>query len=141
MKNKEKISSGKWFYVVITILAIILCGIVLGVVTSTTPKFSGYYEVSTPEELVRKMDFSGYHRMNEYKKINEALGVTSYTDPSYVVTYAICDYYENALMYKGYHQAGNVKASDYKAAMDDARKKMGEYDYIAEEIDEYLSLN
>ena len=44
-------------------------------------------------------------------------------------------------MYKGYHQAGNDKASDYKAAMEDAKKKMGEYDYIAKDIDEYLSLN
>lgn len=141
MKNKEKISSGKWFYVVTAILAIILCGIVLGVITSTTPKFSSYYEVSTPEELVRKMEFSGYHRMHEYKKINEALGVYSDSNPSYVVTYAICDYYENALMYKGYYKAGNARAAEYKAAMEDARVKMGEYDYIAEDIDEYLSLN
>ncbi|MBR3635531.1 MAG: hypothetical protein IKN47_04980 [Lachnospiraceae bacterium] len=141
MKNKEKISSGKWFYVVTAILAIILCGIVLGVITSTTPKFSSYYEVSTPEELVRKMEFSGYHRMHEYKKINEALGVYSDSNPSYVVTYAICDYYENALMYKGYYKAGNARAAEYKAAMEDAKVKMGEYDYIAEDIDEYLSLN
>ena len=141
MKHKEKISSGKWFYVVTAILAIILCGIVLGVITSTTPKFSSYYEVSTPEELVRKMEFSGYHRMHEYKKINEALGVYSDSNPSYVVTYAICDYYENALMYKGYYKAGNARAAEYKAAMEDAKVKMGEYDYIAEDIDEYLSLN
>ena len=141
MKNKEKISSGKWFYVVTAILAIILCGIVLGVITSTTPKFSSYYEVSTPEELVRKMEFSGYHRMHEYKKINEALGVYSDSNPSYVVTYAICDYYENALIYKGYYKAGNARAAEYKAAMEDAKVKMGEYDYIAEDIDEYLSLN
>ena len=140
MKKNDKKRSGVWYYIIITIMVIILCSNIGGLIVSTTPSMTSYYQVSSPEELLRKMDFSGYQRMLEYKKINEALGVTASSNKNYVVPYAICDYYENGLMYKGYSQAGNEKAAQYKEAMQQAKSQMGEYASLTEDIDEYLKL-
>ena len=140
MKKNDKKRSGVLYYIAITIMVIILVSNIGGLIVATTPAMTSYYEVSSPEELLRKMDFSGYQRMLEYKKINEALGVSAETNKNYVVPYAICDYYENGLMYKGYSQAGNEKAAQYKKAMEQAKSQMGEYASLSEDIDAYLKL-
>ena len=140
MKKNDNKRSGVGYYIVVTIMVIILCSNIGGLIASTSPEMSGYYSVSSPEELLRKMDFSGYQRMLEYKKINEAMGVTASSNKNYVVPYAICDYYENALMYKGYSQAKNVKAAKYKEKMEKAKSQMGEYASLTEDIDAYLKL-
>ena len=89
MKKNDNKRSGVGYYIVITIMVIILCSNIGGLIASTSPEMSGYYSVSSPEELLRKMDFSGYQRMLEYKKINEAMGVTASSNKNYVVPYAI----------------------------------------------------
>jgi len=141
-KNKNKKDrKGAFFSFLIVVLTITLVGILVGIMVISAPNFGGYYEVLTPDIMLQGMKYSGYDRILECKKQNEALGIYEDNDPSYVIPYAIADYYENTMIYKGYKNAKHPEAAVYKAKMDKAKEKMGEYSYIADEIDEYFELN
>ena len=57
MKKNDKKRSGVLYYIAITIMVIILVSNIGGLIVATTPAMTSYYEVSSPEELLRKMDF------------------------------------------------------------------------------------
>ena len=137
--NKEK--KYTILNILIVILSIVLFVMVVGLVFSTTPGGS-YYEKYTSGEILRSVNFSGYQTASEYRNINEALGICSKEGDEYVVPYAIADYYEAAFCDKGYSAAGESdKADAYERAMVDAKNRMGEYAFFADEIDEYLGLD
>ncbi len=125
----------------IIIMTIILFFMIVGLVVSTSPRTENYYDANSADDLIRKMNYSGYQRLVEGKYENEVLGYTADKNESFVVPYAIADYYEAAFNYRGYAGAGDPGAADYKAAMDKARESMGEYAYIADDIDEYLGVD
>jgi hypothetical protein len=127
--------------ILIVILSMVLFVMVVGLIFSTTPGGS-YYDKYTSGEMLRSVNFSGYQAVSEYRNINEALGIYSKECDEYMVPYAIADYYEAAFCDKGYRAAGEVdKAGDYENAMDDAKGRMGEYTFFADEIDVYLGLD
>ena len=125
---------------VIIIMTIILFFMIVGLIGSTAPRTDSFYDKCSADDLIRKMNFSGYQRLLEAKYENESLGITADTNSSFVVPYAIADYYEAAFNYRGYAGAGDPGAADYKEEMKQARASMGEYEYIADDIDEFIGI-
>ena len=126
--------------VVIVAMTVILFFMIIGLVASTSPRTNTYYEKSPASDLIRRMNYSGYFRLMESKYENEALGYTADKEPELKVPYAISDYFEAAFCYRGYAAANDPDADKYKNAMDEAKAQMGEYEYIADEINEYIGI-
>lgn len=140
-KTKKKDRFGILFTLAVVILSIILFVNVISLIKETAPQEHRYYETTTPEKLISKLEFTqDYLRMLELKRVNEALGVYVDSDVHYVVPYAICDYFEAAIQYRGYKGAGHPDASIYKEKMDKAKSEMGEYANLTEDIDKYVGL-
>ncbi len=126
----------------IVVLTVVLAFMLLGLFIRTSPRQNTFFEEHTSEDLLRVMDYSGYQRLVEYKLENDALGVTVEDNPTLAIPNAIADYYEAAFCYTGYMAAGSTdKTAEYKAIMDEAAGRMGDYSYIAGEINEYLGLD
>ncbi len=127
---------------VIVCLTVVLAFMLLGLIIHTSPRQNSYYEEHTSEDLLRVMDYARYQRLLEYKHENDALGITTTDNPALAVPNAISDYYEAAFCYTGYMAAGSTdKSADYKTQMDEAVGRLGDYSYIAGEINEYLGLD
>ena len=126
--------------VVIVAMTVILFFMIIGLVASTSPRTNTYYEKSSASDLIRRMNYSGYFRLMESKYENEALGYTADKEPELKVPYAISDYFEAAFCYRGYAGANDPDADKYIKAMDQAKAEMGEYEYIADEINEYIGI-
>ncbi len=138
-KVKDKKSS--LLNIIIIVLTVILFFLLVTFIVQTAPRANSYYQESSAEDLIRRMNYSGYQRMLESVYENRVLGVTEAEKPELTVPYAIADYYEAAFIYKGYSKAKASGADVYLQTMNDAKSKMGEYAYIADEIDEELGLD
>ncbi len=138
VRPKEK--KYRFLNVIIVVMTVILFFMVLGVIISTRPRGGNFYDKSSASDLLRRMNYSGYYRMVESKYENEVQGVTADKEPELEVPYAISDYYLAAFCYRGYKGAGAPEADDYRLKMDEAKARMGEYAYIADDIDEYIGI-
>lgn len=138
-KVKDKKSS--LLNIIIIVLTVILFFLLVAFIVQTSPRTNTFYTESSAEDLIRRMNYSGYQRLLESVYENRALGVTEAEKPELTVPYAIADYYEAAFLYKGYLKADNPGAEAYLQTMNEAKSKMGEYAYIADDIDEELGLD
>ena len=78
-----------------------------------------------------------YSELQEKKNRNELEHVKA--DAQMLECYAVADYYEAASMYYAYENIGNTaKAAEAKAEMEEAKGRMGDLSYCADEIDGYF---
>lgn len=106
----------------------------------TKPNMS-YRQPDTAKSMIRNLERRDYDNLVESKYINELSGVTAVSDPAYTVPYAAADYYEAAFIYNASEKTGDsTKASEYKKIMDESRTVLGDYEYLADEIDSFLGI-
>lgn len=141
VNNKVKDKRNGLLNIIIIVLTVILFFLLVAFIAQTAPRSNNFYTESSAEDLIRRMNYSGYQRLLESVYENRTLGVTADKKPELTVPYAIADYYEAAFLYKGYLSAKAPGTDKYLQAMNDAKSLMGEYTYIADEIDEYLGLD
>ena len=78
-----------------------------------------------------------YWNLPRERKANMVSNVPD--DAQMLEYYAVADYYEAASMYYAYENIGNVaKSADAKAEMEEAKGRMGDLSYCADEIDGYF---
>ena len=136
MSNKKNILLN----IVIVILTIVLFILLGTLAVQTVPHDGRLYSSETAETLTRYVDRQSYNYLVQARHCNEMLGIFSKDGNAYTVPYAASDYYEAALNYKGCSQAGDTDgAAKYKERMDKAKDRLGQYTYIADDIDEFLN--
>ena len=138
--KKVKDKRNGFLNIIIIVLTVILFFLAVTFIAQTAPRANNYYTESSAEDLIRRMNYSGYQRMLESVYENRILGVTEDKKPELTVPYAIADYYEAAFLYEGYTKAGVSGTDKYLQTMNEAKGKMGDYSYIADEIDEYFGI-
>ena len=127
--------------IIIVILTMILFVLIVALVFNTKPRKNGYYTVAPANTMLWNLERGRYETLLEDKYINTGLSITAEKNDAYQVPYAAADYYEAAFNYYGYSQAGlDDKASGYKETMDSSRKKLGQYEYLADGIDDFLTM-
>ena len=125
--------------VVIVILTVGLFCMGAYLYNETKPRMS-YSRVEPAGNMIRRLERGDYNGLVETMYYNKMGGATVDTDSSYAVPYAAADYYEAAFLYYAYAKSGDTgKASEYKEAMDKLRSSLGDYSYIADEIDTFLN--
>ena len=127
--------------VIIVALTVILFIMAVTLYVQTSPRHESYYSESSANEMLMRLDYGGYFRLLEAKYENEVMGITVSNDKAYIIPYAIADYYEAAFNYAGYSRVEGAETFGYKSAMEETRGNMGEYSYIADEIDKFLGLD
>ncbi|MCR4807489.1 MAG: hypothetical protein K5857_07415 [Lachnospiraceae bacterium] len=124
--------------IVIIVLTVIIFCLAAYLLAETGPK-AIIREPETAKSMIRRLEKGDYSGLVESKYLNEYIGATAGSDSAYKVPYAATDYYEAALTYNAYARTGDTgKASEYKKVMDESRKSLGEYEYLADEIDSFL---
>jgi hypothetical protein len=126
--------------IVIVILTVIIFCLSLYLLEQTKPRI-GNHKPETAESMLRRLERGNYNGLVETKYLNEMDGATAAADSSYKVPYAATDYYEAALLYNAHVRTGeNDKALKYKEVMDESRKTLGDYSYLADDIDSFLGI-
>lgn len=126
--------------IVIVILTIVIFCLVLYLIAETRPRMFNRTP-ETAETMLRNLERGKYNMLAESKYLNELSGVTAATDSSYKVPYAATDYYEAAFVYKALIRTSDTgKAAEYKKVMDESRESLGDYSYLADEIDSFLGI-
>lgn len=124
--------------IVIIILTVVLfC--MAGVLMKKTAPRTDLYRPYEAKNMINNIERGRYNNLVDAKYTNEMLGVHTNGSDSFAVPYAASDYYEAALCRKGYVGAGETKGTaEFENTMDRARKVMGKYEYIADEIDDFF---
>ncbi|MCR4754513.1 MAG: hypothetical protein K5868_03165, partial [Lachnospiraceae bacterium] len=78
-KVKDKKSS--LLNIIIIVLTVILFFLLVTFIVQTAPRANSYYQESSAEDLIRRMNYSGYQRMLESVYENRVLGVTEAEKP------------------------------------------------------------
>ncbi len=126
--------------VVIIILTVIIFILSIVLFAETRPRMN-IREPETARSMLRRLEKGDYSGLVESKYLNELGGFTAKTDSAYTVPYAATDYYEAAFSYNAYARTGDTdRASEYKKVMDESRETLGEYSYLADEIDTFLGI-
>ncbi|MBR6468999.1 MAG: hypothetical protein IKS84_01360 [Lachnospiraceae bacterium] len=122
--------------VVIVILTFILFITAAIFVGKTKPRVGTLYGPEPAERLIIMLQRGRYNELMQERYSNEMLGSTVEKYPAYTVPYAAADYYEAAIDYNGYIKAGDTAgAAGFKKIMDSSRAALGEYEYVADDID------
>ena len=126
--------------IVIVFLTVIIFCLSAYLFEQTKPNL-GYRQPETAKNMIRMLERGDYYGLVESKYMNELNGVTAGSDNAYTVPYAAADYYEAAFIYNAYARTGDAnKASEYKESMDESRTVLGDYEYIADDIDSFLGI-
>ena len=119
--------------VILTFILFITAAIFVG---KTKPRVGTLYGPEPADRLIIMLERGRYTELMQDRYSNEMLGATVKTNSAYTVPYAAADYYEAAIDYNGYLKAGDqAGAASYKKIMDSSRATLGEYEYVADEID------
>ncbi len=123
---------------IIIVLTVILFIMAIRLIIDTSPR--GYlYGPDSAETMLRYTERKKYADLINSKYYSMMTGILPSDDNAYTVPYAAADYCEAAFNYRGLLSAGDKEgASQYADKMAVARQTMGQYDYIADEIDEFL---
>ncbi len=126
--------------IVIVILTFILFCMTIAVVINTKPRVGILYGPEPAQALIRMLERGRYNELMEEKYNNEMEGATVLSNSAYAIPYAAADYYEAAINYYGYLSAGEgTLATPYKKTMNESRNALGEYAYVADDIDALLT--
>ncbi len=136
MTDKKNIFSN----IVIIILTIILFIMITALIITTEPKEHGYYTVIPAQSMLYSLERESYDTVLEDRYINSLLSIDPEKNDAYRVPFAAADYYEAAFNFYGYEKAGKTgEAKKYQEAMDTSREALGQYEYLADRIDEFLN--
>ena len=125
--------------IIIIVLTVILFFMTMFLVAKTKPRTGSSYGPDTAEGMIRMLERGKYTDLLQSKYMNEMMGVTEADNDSYTVPYAAAEYYEAAFNRKGMSDGGDEEgASVYAGRMSDARKALGKYEYVADDIDAFL---
>ncbi len=126
--------------IVIVILTFILFCFVIAVVINTKPRVGTLYGPASANSMIRVLEMGRYNEVLQDKYSNIMQGTTEESNSEYAIPYAVAGYYEAAVNYNGYLAAGNdTGAAPFKKAMDGSRDALGDYAYIADDIDDLLA--
>ena len=132
--NKTRDPKGILFYVLATILGLLLIGLIIAFVVRLNQSYYRY--VAEPNDILRTINRGDYADAWLDVQNNRAQGVTEEKDPAYRLPYAVMDYYIAASYYTVYQEEQDPeKAALYREKMETAYDSMGELQYLAEEID------
>jgi hypothetical protein len=126
--------------IIIVVLTIIFFCLCLFIAADTKPR--GYvYGPDSAETMLRLVQYGKYSELLRSSHINRMLGVNTSGNDAYTIPYAAADYYEAAFNYKALMSADvPEEASTYSNKMSAAKQTLGEYAYIADDIDDLLKL-
>lgn len=126
--------------IVIAVLTVIIFCLSAYLFEQTRPDMNSR-QPEPSKSMIRKLERGDYSGLVEDKYFNELSGVTVISDSSYKIPYAAADYYEAAFIYNACERTGDsTKALQYKKVMDEARTVLGDYEYLADEIDSFLGI-
>ena len=139
VKQKRKKDPGTAvFYLVVTVLGLVLIGLSILFMTRINRTYDNYS--SDANYLLYTVNRGDYIHAWLDVQNNRANGETEKKNAAYTLPYAIVDYFEAESYYTMYLNSGDMeKARQYREEMDSAYEKMGELQYIAEDIDALLS--
>ena len=119
--------------VFLTFILFITAAIFVG---KTKPRVGTLYGPEPPDRLVIMLERGRYTELMQERYSNEMLGATVDNNSGYAIPYAAAGYYEAAINYNGYVKAGDTTgAAGFKKIMDNSRAALGEYEYVADDID------
>ncbi len=141
MKNKTmKQKNGKrftWFGVLVTLLSFLLAGLVILAVYRSTPRKSEY--VAEPSMILNALNNGRYADALTEVAENRGMGVDERSNSDYTAPYAACDYFEAYSYYLAYSRTGDTaRAAEYEAEMQQHYEKMGNLQFMAEEMKKAL---
>lgn len=131
MKSKDAIMN-----IVIAVLSVGLAITLIMTVHSFWETMRVYTHTET--SLLYQLQDEEYMALLDDMYDNEAKGVHATKDME--KCYAVARYYEAAVAYKMYQEAGLEEALRYKTTMEEQRELMGEFEYAADNIDKKLEL-
>lgn len=140
-KTKQSAGIGNHLYgIIIFILCLILVVMSIIIVRELTEPASHFeYE---GDYLLHEFQRGEYGDTVLSAKRAIVQGKTPEMSNDYKVAFTILEYFEAASYYKGHLNAGDKEgAEQYKQKMQAAHDKLGEFEFMAEEVDEYLDLN
>lgn len=122
------------FYAAVTALALLFIGLTGFFIVRMNRGFYSY--TSEPDAILRMLNRGDYAGAWREVKDNRASGQTEEKEPAYELPYAAVDYYEAKSYYNVYADNGETeKAEIFRRDMDQAYEKMGELQFLAEDID------
>ena len=132
------------FRFLLILLSLVL--VVMVIIAVSVMQRESYRYVSTPNDLLRMIQNGDYPDAVTSMYDNIAMGETPEKNEDYEVPYAILEYYEAASLLKAYTGADVSSDPDRKAEleaaaeqcktdMESARKRMGDLEFFAPEID------
>ena len=142
--NKTGQPGDRLFKVFLILLSLVLVAILM--ITGTKINRESYRYYSKPNELLWTIRNGNYPDALTSMYDNIAQGETPEKNSEYAAPYAILEYYEAASLLKAYTNADSgadpVRGAELasaaercKADMEDARRRMGDLDFFAAEID------
>ena len=133
-RNGKKDPRTALFYAAVTILVLLFIGLTIFFITRMNRSFYRY--TTEPDSILYTLNHGQYPEAWRDVKENRASGETEDKDPKYVLPYAAADYFEARSYYSVYSDTGKAgKAGDFRQTMDQAYEKMGELQFLAEDID------
>lgn len=118
-------------------LSLLLVLSIIMLITEMRYSFTSYNRDA--DELWWYVNNGNYVELVAARNSNEAAGVFETNELSEI--YAIADYFEAASMYKvAFYKNDTADMEKYITQMDEAYMKMGDVNYLAEEINEKLSI-
>ena len=133
-RTRPKSGRDVLFYIAVTILGLLLIGLILFFLYRLHETYHHY--TVEPNNILYTLNRGDYVSAWQDVQSNRAAGKTGEKEPGYVLPYAVADYFEAASYYAVYEESGDTeKAADYREEMERAYEKMGELQFMAEEID------
>lgn len=135
LQVKKKSTAERVFNFIILGLAAFLVIMILILVFTTAPAKNEY--INSAASIITSLDNGRYSDAVSYVYYNRSCGVTEETDEDYAECYAAVDYIVAESYYVAYSEAGDREtAAKYSDDMDTALAKMGDLEFLADEIDE-----
>ncbi len=124
------------FNIAITALAVTFI-IMMTVFVKKIRAYSDRGFIDTPSTILYNLNRGNFYNAATETCENRSSGID---DEEYEVAYALGDYYLAAFYEKAYRKNGDIaKADELAAQMQEYRKKAGDLEMIADEMDELLN--
>lgn len=138
-EKKKRDVNRKLFIAAAVLLCLVLIGEVIFFVTRiSTKRESSTLDAST---ILHELNRGAYMDALYSVRYNRAAGLTEEKDPDYALPYAAADYYEAASYYLAYSKCGQEEqARVWREKMEAARDRMGELQFLTEDMNAELRL-
>ena len=142
MRDKQKRKRkprARLFHLAVTLLCLLLVILTFYFLANIRVRDDRYtYDANS---ILHTLDRGDYYGALENVLSNRAQGITETTDPAYLLPYAAADYYQAALYLSAYEAAGDTAQTErWQKAKDAAYEKMGELQFLAEDMDAVLGI-